>query len=93
MSTLHQNAVRIIEQLDVSDQNTLCCAELAEQHAVCGLKNLKQANLARLHLLCYARQRFLKINDHLIASLIHKVSSCSEDTDLYQKDEIYQSQS
>jgi len=92
LSTIHQNAVRIIEQLDISDQNILYYAELAEQYTIYGLKNLKQANLARLYLLCYVHQRFLKINDHLIASLIHKVSGYSEDADLYQKEEIYQSQ-
>ena len=92
LSTIYQSAVSIIEQLGISDQNILYYAELAEQYTIYGLKNLKQANLMRLYLLCYVHQRFLKINDHLIASLIHKVNGYAEDAELYQKEEIYQAQ-
>lgn len=56
------------------------------------MKNLKQPNLARLYLLCYVHHRFLKINDHLIASFIHKVNGYREDADFYQKEEIYKAQ-
>jgi TnpA family transposase len=92
LSTIYQSAVSIIEQLGISDQNILYYAELAEQYTIYGLKNLKQENLMRLYLLCYVHQRFLKINDHLIASLIHKVNGYAEDAELYQKEEIYQAQ-
>ena len=92
LSSIYHDSVTILEQLGISDQNILYYAELAEQYTIYGLKNLKQANLTRLYLLCYVHQRFLKINDHLIASLIHKVNGYVEDAELYQKEEIYQAQ-
>ena len=92
LSAIYQSAIKIIEQLGIANQNILYYAELTEQYTIYGLKNLKQANLARLYLLCYIHQRFLKINDHLIASLIHKVNGYIEDADIYQKEEIYQAQ-
>lgn len=67
-------------------------AALAEQYTIYGLKHLKKHNLARLYLLCYVYHRFLKINDHLIASFIHKVNGYIDNADLYQKEEIYKSQ-
>lgn len=62
------------------------------QNPINELRNHKQINLIRLYLLCYAHSRFLKINDHLISSLIHKVNIYTEEADLYQKNMIYQAQ-
>jgi len=92
LADIYQSSIEIIKQLDISDQNVLFYAELAEQYTIYGLKNLKQPNLARLYLLCYVHHRFFKINDHLIASFIHKVNGYREDADFYQKEEIYKAQ-
>lgn len=42
-----------------------------------------------MYLLCYVHYRFLKINDHLASSFIHKVNGYTDDADAYQKEAIY----
>lgn len=89
---IYHKSIEIIRQLDISEQNVVHYAELAAQYTVYGLKNLKQPNLARLYLLCYVYFRFLKINDHLTSSFIHKVNSYIDNADAYQKEAIYLAQ-
>lgn len=89
---IYHSAVKIIKQLDISEQNVAHYAELAGQYTVYGLRNLKQTNMARLYLLCYVYYRFLKINDHLASSFIHKVNGFIDDADIYQKEAIYLAQ-
>jgi hypothetical protein len=36
--------------------------------------------------------RFLKINDHIASSFIHKVNAYIDDADVYQKEAIYLAQ-
>ena len=92
LEQIYQKSVTLIRDLNISEQNIMLYSDLAERYTIYGLRNLKQLNLVRLYLLCYVHHRFLKINDHLIASFIHKVNGYTEDADLYQKEEIYQSQ-
>lgn len=92
LKEIYYSAVEIIKQLEISEQNVAYYADLASQYTVYGLRNLKQKNLSRLYLLCYVYYRFLKINDHLISSFVHKVNGYINDADLYQKDAIYQAQ-
>lgn len=89
---IYHSAVKIIKQLDISEQNVAHYAELAGKYTVYGLRNLKQTNMARLYLLCYVYYRFLKINDHLVSSFIHKVNDFIDDADTYQKEAIYLAQ-
>lgn len=89
---IYRSSIEIIKQLDISEQNVLHYAELAEQYSVYSLRNLKQPNLARLYLLCYVHHRFLKINDHLIAGFVHKINGYIDDAEIYQKEAIYQAQ-
>lgn len=89
---IYHSSIEIIKQLDISEQNVAHYAELAGQYTVYGLRKLKQPNLARLYLLCYVHYRFLKINDHLASSFIHKVNGYIDDADAYQKETIYLAQ-
>lgn len=89
LSEIYHKSIEIIRQLEISEQNVAHYAELAAQYTVYGLRNLKQPNLARLYLLCYVHFRFLKINDHLASSFIHKVNGYIDDADVYQKEAIY----
>ncbi|WP_425361609.1 Tn3 family transposase [Candidatus Tisiphia endosymbiont of Ceraclea dissimilis] len=89
---IYHRSIEIIKQLGISEQNVVHYAELAEQYTIYGLRNLKQPNLARLYLLCYVHYRFLKINDHLASSFIHRVNCYIDDADAYQKEAIYQAQ-
>jgi TnpA family transposase len=92
LTGIYPDAVKIIKQLDISEQNILYYAEIAGQYTVYGLRNLKQRNLMRLYLLCYVYCRFLKINDYLAASFVYRVNGYIDEADLYQKEAIYQAQ-
>jgi TnpA family transposase len=92
LSEIYYKSIEIIKQLDISEQNVAHYAELAAQYTVYRLRKLKQPNLARLYLLCYVYFRFLKINDHLASSFIHKINSYIGNADIYQKEEIYLAQ-
>lgn len=89
---IYQKSIEVIKRLEISEQNVAHYAELAAQYTVYGLRNLKQPNLARLYLLCYVHFRFLKINDHIASSFIHKVNCYIDDADVYQKEAIYLAQ-
>ena len=92
LSEIYHKSIEIIKELAISEQNISHYAELAVQYTVYDLRNLRAYNLARLYLLCYIYFRFLKINDHLINSFIHKVNSYINKADIYQKEEIYLAQ-
>lgn len=86
---LYYKSIDVIEKLEISQQNVEYYNLLVNQYSVHKLKNLSDVNLKRLYLLCYVNNRFLKINDHLVASFIYKVNKFVKDADVYQKEEIY----
>jgi hypothetical protein len=92
LADIYNYSIDIIKQLGISEQNVIHYADLAGQYTVYGLRNLKQSNLAKLYLLCYAHYRFLKINDHLVSSFVYKVNGYVNDADFYQKEAIYKAQ-
>jgi TnpA family transposase len=92
LADIYKRSVEIIKQLDISEQNVLYYAEIARQYTVYGLRNLKQLNLMRLYLLCYVYHRFLKVNDHLVASFVYRVNGYIDEAEVFQKEAIYQAQ-
>ena len=92
LSQIYHRSIEIIKQLNISDLNVAYYADLAEQYTVDGLRRLKDLNLVRLYLLCYVHRRFLKINDHITASFMHRVNGYVDDADIYQKEAIYNAQ-
>lgn len=92
LAKIYHSSIEIIRQLEISEQNVAHYAELAGQYNVYDLRKLKPPNLARLYLLCYVHFRFLKINDHLASSFIHKVNGYIDNADVYQKEAIYLAQ-
>lgn len=92
VSDIYENSVRIIQELDLSEQNVFYYADLAEQYSIYDLRRLKQKNIMRLYLLCYVHKRLLNINDHLIDSFVYKINKYIDESDVYQKDVIYQAQ-
>lgn len=92
LKSLYKSSQDIIKGLEISSQNVIYYAELAERYTVYQLRTLQKTNLARLYLICYVHLRFLKINDHLIASFIQRVNGYKNDADKYQKEEIYNAQ-
>ena len=92
LEAIYKHSITIIKELGISEQNVTYYSDLAIQHTPHVLNNIKMSNLARLYILCYVHSRFLKINDHLIASFIHRANCYVNDADIYQKEAIYQCQ-
>ncbi|CAM4497751.1 MAG: hypothetical protein LEGION0403_FIIPPAGN_02529 [Legionella sp.] len=88
LSTLYQRTIEIIKELDISKQNIMHYAYLAVYHTVYGLRAMKQKNLSRLYLMCYAHYRYLKISDHLVNSFAHKVNYYKGEAETYQTEAI-----
>lgn len=84
LSTLYQRSIEIIKGLDISEQNIMHYADLAVYHTVYGLRAMKQKNLSRLYLMCYAHYRYLKISDHVVNSFAHKVNYYKGESEAYQ---------
>jgi TnpA family transposase len=89
LSEIHQQSIEIIKELGISEQNIIHYADLAVYHTVYGLRAMKQKNLSRLYLICYAYYRYLKISDHLVNSFVHKVIYYKSEADKYQAKAIY----
>ena len=92
LRSIYKNSQDIIKGLELSPQNILYYAKLAERYTVYQLRTLTKTNLARIYLICYVHIRFLKINDHLIASFIQRINGYKTAADKYQKEEIYNAQ-
>jgi len=75
-------------KLGISEQNIIYYANLAEFYSIQKLRRFADKNLVRLYLLCSAHRRFLKINDHLISSLIQKMAKYADGADDYQRSKI-----
>lgn len=88
LSLLYQKSIKIIKELDISEQNIIHYADLAVYHTVYGLRTMKQKNLSRLYLMCYAYNRYLKISDHIISSFTHKVNFYAGEAEEYQAEAI-----
>lgn len=69
----------LMPRLGISEQNIVYYANLAEFYTIQKLRRLADKNLVRLYLLCYAHRRLLKINDHLVSSLIQKMGKYADD--------------
>ena len=67
LSAIYQRSIEVIKELGISEQNIVHYAELAVYITCYGLRAMKQRNLSRLYLMCYAHQRYLKISDHLVS--------------------------
>ena len=85
---IYQQSKVLMPKLGLSEQNIIYYANLAEFYSIQKLRRFADKNLVRLYLLCYAHRRFLKINDHLISSLIQKMSKYADGADDYQRSKI-----
>jgi TnpA family transposase len=85
---LYQQSKALMPKLDISAQNIIYYADLAEHYTIQQLKTFSNQNLVRLYLLCYVHRRLLKINDHLIASFIHKITKYTGEADVFQRSKV-----
>ena len=65
---LYALAQRIIDEADLSVESVRFYASLVDYYTAYKLKRLNR-QLSRLYLLCFARDRYQRLNDHLIAAL------------------------
>lgn len=85
---LYQESQTLMKKLNISEQNIIYYASLAEFYTIQKLRTFRSKNQARLYLLCYAHRRLRKINDQLITSLVQKVLAYVKQADEYQKSQI-----
>ncbi len=85
---IYQQSKTLMPKLGLSEQNIVYYANLAEFYSIPKLRRFADKNLVRLYLLCYVHRRFLKINDHLVSSLIQKMSKYADEADDYQRSKI-----
>ena len=85
---IYQQSKMLMPKLGLSEQNIIYYANLAEFYSIPKLRRFSDKNLVRLYLLCYVHRRFLKINDHLVSSLIQKMSKYVDEADDYQRSKI-----
>jgi len=89
LSTIYQRSIEIIKELGISEQNIMHYAELALYHEVYGLRAMRQKNISRLYLMCYAHYRYLKISDQVTASFTHKINYYTGEAESHQAQAIY----
>jgi hypothetical protein len=85
---IYRESQLLMPKLGISEQNIIYYANLAEFYSIQKLRRFADKNLVRLYLLCYAHHRFLKINDHLVSSLIQKMTKYADGADDYQRSKI-----
>jgi len=81
---IYEKSKLLISTLGISEQNIIYYANLAEFYTIQKLRRMTDKSLVRLYLLCYAHRRLLKINDHLVSSLIQKMSKYADGAEEYQ---------
>ena len=85
---IYEKSKLLMPKLGISEQNIIYYANLAEFYSIQKLRRMADKNLVRLYLLCYAHRRLLKINDHLVASLIQKMDKYADGADEHQRSKI-----
>ena len=85
---IYNKSLSLIPKLSISKQNIIYYANLAEFYTIQKLKQLTNKNQARLFVFCYAHRRLLKINDHLVSSLIQKTTKYTNEANEYQRSKV-----
>ncbi len=85
---LYRRSKDQIQRMDISEQNIIYYADLAEFYTVQKLRTFRLKNRTRLYLLCYVHRRLRKINDQLVASLTQKMLAYIKQGDDYQKKKV-----
>ncbi|WP_289997320.1 hypothetical protein [Photorhabdus laumondii] len=82
---LFDESRNIISRLDISEQNLLYYADLADFYTIQKLSRFKNRNQARLYLLCYIHRRLFILNDYLVNSFYYKLNKYKDDAEQYQE--------
>ena len=84
-------AVRILPQLDLSNENIHYYGSLAHYYTIYKLKQF-QSNITHVYLLCFAFSRWQQINDILIEAFHYHVRDFTEKAKAYAKEQVVQYQ-
>ncbi|MDY6894212.1 MAG: Tn3 family transposase [Thermotogota bacterium] len=85
--TLTQSA---ISKLKISSKNLEYYADMAIFYPPFNLKRFNPKNQSRLYLLCYANQRYYKVNDNLTTFFSYRTNKFYQDGEIDAKDKIEQ---
>ncbi|MBX2823386.1 MAG: DUF4158 domain-containing protein, partial [Gammaproteobacteria bacterium] len=86
---LYQVAVRIITDTDLSVESVRFYASLVDYYTVYKLKRMNRT-MTRLYLLCFVRDRYQRLNDHLISAFCALVRRYTDEVNERAKDAYYQ---
>jgi TnpA family transposase len=79
LEPLHRKACDILPALNISQQNLLYYASLANFYTVYDLRNLKQEQ-TRLYLLCYAWIRYRQFSDNLVDAMFFHMKQLEDES-------------
>ena len=82
VASLFEKSKRIIQSLDISRQNLQYYADLCTYYDTYQLQQFSQRK-SRLCMICLIWQRVIKLNNHLITFLIHKIKYFETDAKSY----------
>ena len=77
----------ILPELNLSPKNMEHYANFAAYYTPYKLKRMKPS-LSRLYLLCFAHDRFLKVNDHLVTFFIYRTRKFYNDAELLAREQM-----
>lgn len=79
LEPLHRKACEILPALNISQQNLLYYASLANFYTVYDLRNLKPGQ-TRLYLLCYAWVRYRQFSDNLVDAMFFHMKQLEDES-------------
>lgn len=79
LEPLHGIAKALLPKLDISQQNLLYYASLANFYTVHDLRNLK-ADQTQLYLLCYAWVRYRQLTDNLVDAMVYHMKQLEDES-------------
>ena len=91
LEPIYTIALRILPQLELSNENIHYYASLAHYYTIYKLKRF-QSSIVHLYLLCFAFSRWQQINDILIEAFHYHVRDFTEKAKAYAREQIVQYQ-
>ena len=88
LKPLYRIAKALLPQLDVSQQNLLYYASLANFYTVHDLRNLKSEQ-TYLYLLCYAWQRYRQLTDNLVDAMAFHMKQLEDESSAVAKQSLH----
>jgi TnpA family transposase len=85
---LYRLSQELLPHLEISTENIGHYASLVEYYSVHRLRQLSES-VVHVYLLCFIQQRFRKLHDNLIQSMVHHVRRHGDDAKAAAKERVY----